>query len=51
MAEANIWAYFHNCMQEDTLIRNAKEETTRENIAMSDNVKIIPQSFTMKNQM
>lgn len=37
-------------MQEETLIRNAKEETTRENIAMSDNVKIIPQNFTMKNQ-
>lgn len=50
MPEANIWAYFHNCMQEDTLIRNAKDETTRENIAMSDNVKIIPQIFTMKNQ-
>lgn len=35
-------------MQEETLIRNAKAETTRETIAMSDNVKITPQNFTMK---
>lgn len=48
MPEVNIWAYFHNCMQEETLIRNAKAETTRETIAMSDNVKITPQNFTMK---